>query len=194
MELISIKEKCSFPKLKSSPVPILFIHFNKNEKYCFCCGNLYTETLLFKQKYCEECFLRYITDITDGQTCLDLHISTEWQSDKHETSRNEGFYTRNIKEWCEECSIISYFKQISSNSLAYCESYLNFEIEKNKEVIESEKDCKFCGKIIYLNLLLPDLKLKMCSDRYKISYELVKSTSTKETIPILYLFTMVGRI
>ncbi|RIA91108.1 kinase-like domain-containing protein [Glomus cerebriforme] len=48
-------------------------------------------------------------------------------------------------------------------------------------MIESEKDCKLCGKIIYPTSLLHDLKLKICSDCYPISYEL------KEAIPILHL-------
>ena len=41
------------PKLKSSPVPILFISFNYIENYCNYCGNAYSETLVLKQKYCK---------------------------------------------------------------------------------------------------------------------------------------------
>ncbi|CAB4431901.1 unnamed protein product [Rhizophagus irregularis] len=107
------------------------------------------------------------------------------QCNEHETKRNEDFYTRNIKDWCEHCSVISYFKQIPSNSLAYCDSNLGFE--KINEIIESEKDCKLCGKTIYPTSSLHDLKLKMCSDCYQISYELIESTSTQKTILILHL-------
>ncbi|GES72979.1 kinase-like domain-containing protein [Rhizophagus clarus] len=49
------------PKLKSSPIPIKFISFNENDINCFYCKNPYTETLLFKQRYCEKCLLQYVT-------------------------------------------------------------------------------------------------------------------------------------
>src|SRR5437764_1434299 len=64
------------------------------------------------------------------------------------------------------------------------------DFEKKGEVIENEKDCKLCGNLIYTTSLLydlKDLKLKMCSNCYRISYELIESTSTKESIPILQL-------
>lgn len=176
-------------KLKSSPIKIEFIPIDQSEDYCFRCGELYSETLLFEQKYCEKCLLRYINKITsdDCSTYLDLHISTKGfiQCNEHETKRNEDFYTRNIKDWCEHCSVISYFKQIPSNSLAYCDSNLDFE--KINEIIESELDCKLCGKTIYPTSSLHDLKLKMCSGCYQISYELIESTSTQKTILILNL-------
>ncbi|GES81616.1 kinase-like domain-containing protein [Rhizophagus clarus] len=175
-------------KLESSPIKVEFIPVDQSEDYCFRCGELYTETLLFEQKYCETCLLRYVNKITnDNCTYLDLHISTKGfiQCNEHETRRNEDFYTRNIKDWCEHCSVVSYFKQIPSNSLAYCDSNLNFE--KKNEIIESERDCKLCRKTVYPTSSLHDLKLKMCSDCYQISYETIESSSTKETILILHL-------
>ncbi|CAB5206549.1 unnamed protein product [Rhizophagus irregularis] len=178
-------EKFFFDKFKPSPIPILFIPFNQNDDKCNNCGNKYSETLLFKQKYCRECLLRYITDITDNFTYLDIHISTiNSKCNEHETTRNEEFYTRSIKEWCKNCSIISYFKQIPTNSLAYYDDDFNFEGQNM--IIESEKDCKFCGKLIYKTTLLYE-KLKICSDCYPISYEFIISSTTEETIPIFYL-------
>ncbi|CAB4431973.1 unnamed protein product [Rhizophagus irregularis] len=178
-------EKNFFDKFKPSPIPILFIPFNQSDDKCNNCGNKYSETLLFKQKYCRECLLRYITDITDNYTYLDIYISTiNSKCNEHETIRNEEFYTRSIKEWCKNCSIISYFKQIPTNSLAYYDDDFNFE-EQNM-IIKNEKDCKFCGKLIYKTSLLYE-KLKICSDCYPISYEFIISSTTEETIPIFYL-------
>src|ERR1043165_7865163 len=104
----------STPKLKSSPVPILFIPFN-NEKYkCSNCSNKYSVTLLYKQKYCKKCLSSYVKSITDNNTTdmyLDVQINTNnIQCIEHKETRNTSFCTRNIQEWCEHCSEISYFK------------------------------------------------------------------------------------
>src|SRR2546423_13267180 len=116
MELINTNNENPFdptPKLKSSPVPILFIPFNRNDNNCNFCGNAYSETVLFGQKYCKNCLICYIKYTTDNETYLDVYISTNnTRCREHETSRISDFYTQNIQEWCEYCSEISYFKQI----------------------------------------------------------------------------------
>ena len=79
MELIKTNSENSFdptPKLKSSPVPILFISFNKNEDKCSYCGNEYSKTLQFNQRYCKNCLFWYIKYITDDNTYLDVHMVT----------------------------------------------------------------------------------------------------------------------
>ena len=43
------------PRLKSSPVPVLFLPFKNSEKKCNYCGNEYSVTLEFRQKYCKNC-------------------------------------------------------------------------------------------------------------------------------------------
>src|SRR5436190_22957506 len=120
MELINTNSENSFdptPKLKSSPVPIFFISFNYNEYKCSYCGNEYSETLLFYQKYCKNCLFRYIKDITDDNTYLDVYLSANnTRCVKHKMIRNTDFCTRNIRELCEHCSEISYFNQIVRNT------------------------------------------------------------------------------
>ena len=105
MELINTNSGNSFnpiPKLKSSPVPILFISFNKKEDRCSYCENEYSETLLFRQKYCKNCLFWYIKYTTDSNTCLDVHVSTNnTHCIEHEVTRNTDFCTRNIQDWCE---------------------------------------------------------------------------------------------
>jgi hypothetical protein len=54
-------------------------------------------------------------------------------------------------------------------------------------LIENEKDCKLCGKIIYKQVSVNIIEFKLCLDCYKISSGWVESTLTKEVIPILYL-------
>ncbi|PKC51899.1 hypothetical protein RhiirA1_482713 [Rhizophagus irregularis] len=50
-------------------IPIMFIPFNNNENQCYCCKKIYSETPLFKQKYCKEClqwYIKYATSNTDN--------------------------------------------------------------------------------------------------------------------------------
>ncbi|EXX50703.1 Sps1p [Rhizophagus irregularis DAOM 197198w] len=109
-------------KLKSSPVPVLFIPFKNNEEKCNYCGIEYSETLKLRQKYCKNCLFWYIQYITDNNTHLDARISTNnSQCIKHKATRN-NFYSTNIQEWCEYCSEILYFTQVvtKDKSLVYC--------------------------------------------------------------------------
>src|SRR5436190_9933399 len=179
MELISTNSKNSFdptPKLKSSLVPILFISFNYDENKCSYCGNEYSKTLLFKQKYCKNCLFLYIKNITDDNIYLDVHISTNnTRCIKHEATRNADFHTRNIREWCEHCSEISYFNQIIPDYFFYSIYFC-----------QNEKVCKLCGKLIYQEN--DDFSgFELCSDCYLISSGWVESTLVKKPIPILYL-------
>src|SRR6266498_2606307 len=141
MELITTNDKNSFdptPKLKSSLTPILFISFNPKGFTCNYCGNNYSTTVFFYQKYCKNCLSKYISQITDYNTYLDVHVVTNnIQCNKHVVARNTDFCTRNIQEWCESCSEISYFRQIYNGN-----HYLNNDFK-------NEMDCKLCGKLIY---------------------------------------------
>src|SRR5581483_12120373 len=99
---------------------------------------------------------------------LDVHISTlNSQCNEHEVKRNLYFSTRNIQEWCKNCSTISFFKQIPTNTIARYDD--KFSIEEQNNITESEKDCKLCGKLIYQASLLYE-KLRVCSNCYRISY------------------------
>jgi hypothetical protein len=159
------------PKLKSSPVPILFIPFNKNEDKCIYCGHKYSNTLSFNhQKYCKNCLFWYIKYIADDNTYLDVHIVTNnTRCIEHEATRNTDYCTRNIQEWCDHCSNISYFRQTISQLF----------IDRNQV-----NDCKLCGKLIYKDI---NYELKLCSDCYLITYEWVESTLVKNPILIIYL-------
>ncbi|CAB5197525.1 unnamed protein product [Rhizophagus irregularis] len=171
------------PKLKSSPVPILFVPFNQDHENCFNCGNEYSKTLLIQQKYCENCLSKYVNSITDNEMYLDVHISTkDVHCKEHETSRNKNFCTLKIQEWCKNCSIISWFKQIVSRPLI--PHFYAIDIENQNKVIEIEEDCKLCGKLI--QRFSEFYKFRICSDCYHIFSGWIKSTY-KKYIPILYL-------
>ncbi|RIA83790.1 kinase-like domain-containing protein [Glomus cerebriforme] len=167
------------PRLKSSPIPILFIPFKNNENKCNHCRNEYSESRKLKQKYCKNCLSLYVKNIKgNNNTYLDIYIT------KHETriatndSRIEtnnsfgltNFHTRNIQEWCEYCSEVSYFRQVVPNDLSFNPS--------------RKTDCELCGKLIsQLSLLKYG-----CSDCYLISFGWIESTLNKNTnIPILCL-------
>src|SRR5579859_6221717 len=140
------------PKLKSSPIPINFISFNKKDVDCIYCGEKYTETILShkydSQKYCKKCLLSYITDITKYLSnyitniteCLDVYYTRNIGCIKHEIDRTKQ--PQNIQECCRNCLEICLFKQIPMIDCHNNSS--NMSIYSN--VIESEKYCKLCGK------------------------------------------------
>ncbi|PKY32035.1 kinase-like protein [Rhizophagus irregularis] len=110
------------PKLKSSPVPVLFIPFKMNEKKCKYCGIEYSKsskTLLCSQKYqkyCKNCLFWYIQYITGNNAYLDVRINTNnSQCTKHKATRN-NFNTTHIQEWCEYCSEILFTQVVTNNS------------------------------------------------------------------------------
>src|SRR5436305_737930 len=120
------------PKLKSSILPILFVPFNKYDVKCFNCGDRYTWTLFYNQKYCKKCLSRYIVDKTDSSTCLDMCIyTTNLKCNEHGMSRNRGSLIQNIQDWCEICSGVSYFKQIHG----YGYNYYKYDFEYIKSMI-----------------------------------------------------------
>ncbi|EXX53216.1 hypothetical protein RirG_246020 [Rhizophagus irregularis DAOM 197198w] len=119
----------SFDLMQPSPVPILFIPFKNNEYECNNCGNLYSKTLKFEQKYCKNCLLKY-KYTTGSNTYLDVHIimTNNAQCIEHKATRN-NFCTINIQEWCKYCSEISYFRQVFSDYLSFINTKpFNYEV------------------------------------------------------------------
>ncbi|POG67163.1 kinase-like domain-containing protein [Rhizophagus irregularis DAOM 181602=DAOM 197198] len=146
-------------KLKSSPVPVLFIPFKNDEEKCDYCGIKYSKTLMFEQKYCKNCLFWYVQYITGNNTYLDAHINTNnSQCIKHKATRN-NFNTTIIQEWCEYCSEILYFTQVLTKN-SNCLHIYNAE-------------CEICN-------------YKNRSD-YQASSGWVESTLNKKFIPTLYL-------
>jgi len=183
------------PKLKSSPVPILFVSFNRNDENCFYCGDIYTETPLcnweidydrnrHSQKYCKKCLSSYITEITDNKIYLDVYYTMNLECSEHEISRTKE--SQNIQECCRNCLEILCFKQIPVNFYSYYAFGPYYNLYNN--MIESEKYCKLCGKLLYQRTDDHDIKrFKLCSDCYLISTGCIESTLTKKPIPIIYL-------
>ncbi|GBB93957.1 hypothetical protein RclHR1_02260022 [Rhizophagus clarus] len=185
------------PKLKSSPIPILFVSFNYDDEYCIHCGDKYTKTPLkyinnFNytsgyQKYCKKCLSSYISKITDNERYLDVYILTKnLECNEHEISREK--VPQNIQECCRNCLEILCFKQIPVN---YCYNSYNvpsgFYYNLYKNMIESEKYCKLCGKSFCQRTDYEMKYFKLCSDCYLISTECIESTLTKKPIHIIYL-------
>ncbi|UZN98935.1 uncharacterized protein OCT59_000218 [Rhizophagus irregularis] len=147
-------------KLKSSPVPVLFIPLKDNEDKCNHCGTEYSKSLKYNQKYCKNCLFRYIQNITVNNKYLNVHLSTNnSQCIKHKTTRKD-FYTTSIQEWCEYCSEILYFTQVVTRNI-YCWHIFNVE------------HCELCN---YRRLSI-----------YQVSSGWVESTLNKKSILILYL-------
>jgi hypothetical protein len=125
------------PKLKSSPVPILFIPFSNKDNECNYCGNKYSMTPLFGQMYCKECLFKFIKDTTDDHaTYLDVHIS---KKNGRCIGHLTDICTGNIQEWCKHCSNIVHFKQIITS--------LSFP-KYNKAIEKLEKKCT-CEESVY---------------------------------------------
>src|SRR3954451_11241028 len=120
--------------LKSSPIQIKFISFNQNDDNCFYCRNLYTETYLFKQKYCENCLLQYINYLIDNCKYLDVL-----------TTNNE-----NTSCLCAQC--IPRFKILCFKQIVGTYSFKfrhKFSVKEQIQIFNIEKDCRLCGKSIY---------------------------------------------
>jgi hypothetical protein len=158
-----------------------FISFNNHGNECDYCGNSYSSTLLFKQKYCKYCLYLCLKDLSDKNLYLDMHISNTSNNHciEHEP-RSLDFCIQNIQKWCINCSEILYFKQI----ITEYSFDMNYYYEKQNEVIKYEKDCKLCG---YQQNLSNDAGFSWCSNCYLISSEWIESTLTEKVIPILNL-------
>ncbi|RIA94020.1 hypothetical protein C1645_818683 [Glomus cerebriforme] len=175
MEPITIFDKNPFnptPKLKSSSLINLFIAFNINDEKCGYCGNYYSLTLL-SQKYCKHCFFQHIKYAANS---IDVCINTNKNTLCYEHKPSSiNICTQNIQEWCESCSEVSHFNQIITKSMLY----------KNcQEIINNEKVCKLCGKLIYKS---KNIEFRLCSDCYQISSEWIESTLAEKPILNLYL-------
>ncbi|GBB91904.1 hypothetical protein RclHR1_19340003 [Rhizophagus clarus] len=153
------------PKLKSSPVPILFIPFNNKENECNYCGNKYSRSLLFEQKYCKECLFIFIEDATDDHaTCLDVN-----KNNTRYIGHEADICTGNIKEWCKNCTKILYIKQI----------VLPLLFSKYKKAIRNPIEKYESGK--------SGDHSKTSDVDFLISSGRVESLLTRESILILYL-------
>ncbi|PKY21930.1 kinase-like protein [Rhizophagus irregularis] len=186
MEPANINDENPFdptPKLKSSPVPINFVSFNNNDIKCFNCGENYLYLFNFHQKYCKKCLLSYLTNITDNNIYLDLYVFTRnLECSEHEISKTRE--PQNIQECYRNCLDILCFKQIFIGDFQVSFSYIEHDISLSN-IIESEKDCKLCGKSLGQR---SGYELKLCSDCYLISSGYVESALTKKpTTPIIYL-------
>ncbi|RIA80520.1 kinase-like domain-containing protein [Glomus cerebriforme] len=157
------------PRLKSSPIPINFVPFNEDDE-CFYCNESYSFTESF-QKYCKNCFLQYVNDITDNNTYLDVLIGTSeaYVCQEHAKIRNGKFIVRNIKEWCNDCSFILCFKQMTNFHYPYY------------RLIKHITSCTLCGKFVSV-----DERFKLCSNCYLLSSGWTNSLNEKP-IPCLYL-------
>ncbi|CAB5100977.1 unnamed protein product [Rhizophagus irregularis] len=171
-----MNDKDPSPKLKSSPIPILFISFNEKDNNCLNCEGEYIWTPFCSQKYCKKCFSLYITDINNNSDVyLDVYLLG--------CNKHKIIGITNIEECCRNCLKILYFKQIPASYFCY-----NASDYGSYNVIEREKYCKLCEKSLYQGTNHNIAKeFKLCSNCYLISSGWIESTLTKNPIPIIYL-------
>uniref|UniRef100_U9UPE0 Protein kinase domain-containing protein n=1 Tax=Rhizophagus irregularis (strain DAOM 181602 / DAOM 197198 / MUCL 43194) TaxID=747089 RepID=U9UPE0_RHIID len=153
-------------------IEFVFIpHYNSN--MCRNCGRKYSVTLLFGQKYCKYCLYWYIkfTKFTT-KNMMDVHIITNSIKCTEHEPRTLDFCTQSIREWCINCSEISYFKQIITQ--------YSFDMEERSKMIQGE-NCNLCGNLIDRQISF------MCLDCYSVSSGYIESILTKKKILILYL-------
>ncbi|UZO03533.1 uncharacterized protein OCT59_023940 [Rhizophagus irregularis] len=152
-------------------LPIMFIPFNNNEDECHYCNRKYDKLDSFEPKFCHYCLRFHINFIAKNikYTIKDMYICDIINTCKHKR-----------QEWCEICTTILFFDIIVIN---YTKNNRFCDYEN---IIESRKDCKLCGKLIYEQTSI-DSEYKLCSNCYKISFECVKSTLIEKAILILYL-------
>ncbi len=88
MKILSTKRQ----KLKSSPVPISFISFDRRENKCNYCG---LEFFLIPN-----CLTWYTKYLTDNNIYLDVYTSTKYAQCSEHKPRNSNYYIQNIQERC----------------------------------------------------------------------------------------------
>jgi hypothetical protein len=178
MEPVSTIEENSFdptPRLKSSPIPIKFISFNKDDENCICCGEKYIQSLLsYKQKYCKKCLSSYINDTTDYNLYLDVLVDLECSD--HEINKTK--VPQSIQECCGDLKILS-FKQILEDHSTPGGKY--------DKVYKSEKYCKLCGKSLLHRETYVTKEFIFCSDCYLMFTERMESSLVKKKISIFYI-------
>jgi hypothetical protein len=119
MELANESSFDPTPKLKSSPVPILFVSFNYEDGKCIYCGEEYIVTPIAYQKYCKKCLSSYLTNITDKNTYLDVYLYTRnSECSEHEIIRTSE--PQSVQECCRNCLEILCFKQIPVGNYIGC--------------------------------------------------------------------------
>jgi hypothetical protein len=183
-----MESKNPTPRLKSSSIEIYFVPFNNNENNCNYCGTNYSETVLFKQKYCKNCFFNYVKDIkelTNNNICMELIYGIiDVHLNVNINANCKNIHSDNIQEWfCK----FSYFRQvITDESFHSIDNFANIkEQDMCNLLIENINYCKLCKKSIYQHN--NQIKLKLCSDCYLISSGWIKSSFTEKSIQIIYL-------
>jgi hypothetical protein len=127
----------------------------------------------------------FIMLFNDNNTYLDVYLLIkDLECSEHEISKTK--VPQNIQECCRNCLIIIFFKQINYRYGYY---YNPFDLNTiTKSVFESERHCKFCGKLLYQgtdDFIM--FKFKLCSNCYLISSGCIESTLTKKLISIIHL-------
>ncbi|UZN99157.1 uncharacterized protein OCT59_000437 [Rhizophagus irregularis] len=160
-------------KLKSSPVPVLFIPFNNNEKQCNYCGIKYSETLMFEQKYCKNCLFWYIQYITGNNTYLNkllsgYQISSGWVES---TLTKKSIPILYLPWWDShnQCAVCDKeLKYIHQESKSYCQKWCSccFTIYTGCRYclttniifgIADQSQCKKCKRTSFININITNI-------------------------------------
>ncbi|PKK76964.1 hypothetical protein RhiirC2_771870 [Rhizophagus irregularis] len=182
MDLITTNSRYSFdptPRLKSSPVPILFIPLNNCAYECNYCKSKYSESSYY-QLYCKNCLFDYVKNLIDKNTYLDVHIHTEntQYNNKRITCKLCGYKSCTKYSLCPNCYLI-YSERIESTldkkpiPIIYLPWWDNSSIcidcERNLEFIS---DCqKWCSHIEYHLKDFPEINIiNKSNHQYIINY------------------------
>ncbi|EXX56550.1 hypothetical protein RirG_215190 [Rhizophagus irregularis DAOM 197198w] len=102
------------PKLKSSPVPILFIPFNESEMICNFCGNKYSEASYLRQKFCKNCLSKYLED--DNASVRNIEYNTCLLNNFNDNN-NVIYLNAHIEYENTSIKCVKYFNQVISKSM-----------------------------------------------------------------------------
>ncbi|GBB98720.1 hypothetical protein RclHR1_00330047 [Rhizophagus clarus] len=173
----------STPILRSSPIPIKFISFNKDDIKCIYCEEEYAKAVFsISQRYCKKCLSSYLINISDINIYLDVYILT--QNGEHETSITKK--SQDI-QGCRNFLDILCFKQIPADDFYLSNSGM-IELNLYKNMIENEKFCKLCGETLYEGTNITEIRqFILCSNCYLISTGHIDSISSKKPILVIYL-------
>ncbi|RIA81105.1 hypothetical protein C1645_837519, partial [Glomus cerebriforme] len=170
MDLVNTKNEYSFdptPKLKSNPIPLTFVSFNRVDDKCFYCGEEYFYNINYGQSYCKKCLSRYISETTDIKSYLDVYIEN-LKYDKYELRFRQIPYNAYFYE-VDSCKLCGKLFCKCTKEFILCSDCYRISFEW----IESTLTKKLIP-IIYLPWWNNHDKCRVCSSKLKFTSDCQK--------------------
>ncbi|CAB5199969.1 unnamed protein product [Rhizophagus irregularis] len=144
MEPVNTIDENSFdptPRLKSSPIPIKFISFNKGDENCICCGEKYIQPLLIDLECSDHEINKTKVPQSIQECCGDLKILSFKQIlDDHSTFGSKYDKVYKSEKYCKLCgkSLLHRETYITKELIFCSDCYLIFTERMESSLVKKE--------------------------------------------------------